>query len=264
MSTFVLVHGAWHGGWCWRRVAHRLRAAGHEVFTPTLTGLGERWHMAGPMVGVNLHVEDIVNVLRFEGLEDVVLCGHSYAGMVIAGVAGLAPERLRTLVYLDAYLPRDGQCVLDLRSKEANRATLEQVGTTGGGWRMTPPSAGERFRVQSEEDRRWVDGLLTEMAFRAYTEPLRIQRIWEGRRVYVRSESYPWPPFDELYSRLAGDPGWEVHRLAGGHDLMIDNPEGLTRILLSGRCSIDFRSAPAPGQRPDNESCPGSMPGGPA
>src|SRR5438128_128006 len=102
MATFVLVHGAWHGGWCWKRVTPLLRAAGHEVYATTLTGLGERVHLASPNVGLALHVQDVVGVLEYEDLRDVILVGHSYGGIVISGVADRVPERLRHLVYLDA------------------------------------------------------------------------------------------------------------------------------------------------------------------
>src|SRR5688572_12471656 len=109
MATFVLVHGGWDGGWAWRSVAKDLQAAGHEVFTPTLTGSGERVHLASPEIGLDTHIQDIVNVLRFENLSDVLLVGHSYGGMVITGVAEQMPERIDQLIYLDAFAPRDGE-----------------------------------------------------------------------------------------------------------------------------------------------------------
>ena len=105
MATFVLVHGAWHGGWCWKKVAPLLRSAGHEVYTPTLTGLGERDHLLTRDIGLDTHIQDIVNVLEYEELTQVVLVGHSYGGMVVTGVAERAHERLRQLVYLDAATP---------------------------------------------------------------------------------------------------------------------------------------------------------------
>ena len=105
MSTFVLVHGAWHGGWCWRRVERLLRAQGHEVLTPTLTGLGERAHLMSRQIDLETHIEDVLGVLRIENLRDVVLCGHSYGGMVITGVADREPECITALVYLDAFVP---------------------------------------------------------------------------------------------------------------------------------------------------------------
>ena len=109
MATFVLVHGSWHGGWCWQKVARLLRQPGHEVYTPTLTGLGERSHLATKKSGLELHIQDILNVLEFEDLHEVVLVGHSYAGLVITGVAERAPGRVARLVYLDAFIPHAGQ-----------------------------------------------------------------------------------------------------------------------------------------------------------
>ena len=105
--TFVLVHGAWHGGWCWLRVADRLRSNGHKVFTPTLTGLGERSHLLRPDIDIGTHITDVVNVIKWERLTDVVLCGHSYGGFVISGVAEMMAEAIRSIVFLDAFVPRD-------------------------------------------------------------------------------------------------------------------------------------------------------------
>ena len=107
MTTFVLIHGAWHGGWCWKKVSPILREAGHETYSPTLTGLGERSHLLSRDIDLNCHIQDVVNVLEYKGLKDVVLVGHSYAGMVITGVADRCPERLAQLVYLDAFAPQN-------------------------------------------------------------------------------------------------------------------------------------------------------------
>ena len=114
MTTFVLVHPAWFGGWCWRKVSPVLRARGHEVFAPTLTGLGERAHLASQKVGLEMHVEDVANVLEYEDLRQVILVGNSSGGMVITGVADRMPERIAHLVYLDAFVPEDGQSMLDI------------------------------------------------------------------------------------------------------------------------------------------------------
>src|SRR5215216_473082 len=108
MTTFVLVHGGWHGGWCWKRVAPLLRDAGHDVYTPTLTGLGERVHLASPQVNLTTHITDVVNVIEFEDLSEVVLVGHSYGGVVITGVASKVSDRIKDLVYLDAFVAKDG------------------------------------------------------------------------------------------------------------------------------------------------------------
>src|SRR5271156_5185184 len=118
-STFVLVHGAWHGGWCWQRVAAKLRSGGHNVFAPTLTGLGERVHLLRAGIDLKTHITDVVNVMKWEELTDVVLCGHSYGGFIISGVAeamsaqGMAPA-IRSIVFLDAFVPRDDEAVRDL------------------------------------------------------------------------------------------------------------------------------------------------------
>ena len=134
MTNFVLVHGAWRGGWCWRRVARVLRAAGHDVLTPTLTGLGERAHLMTRETNLSAHIQDVLAVLRWEGLSDVVLCGHSYGGMVVSGVADQAPERIRSLVYLDAFVPKDGESVFELLPPERSlelRKLAAECGRTG-------------------------------------------------------------------------------------------------------------------------------------
>lgn len=141
MTTFILVHGAWHGGWCWRDVAKRLRAAGHDVFTPTLTGLGERVHLRTPETGLSVHIQDVVNVLEAEELSNVVLCGHSYGGMVISGAAAKAGQYLSALVYLEGFVPTDGDCTFDLMAPES-RGVFEKIAQNEGeGWLMTPLKA---------------------------------------------------------------------------------------------------------------------------
>ena len=134
--VFVLVHGAWHGGWCWQRVTPLLRAAGHEVYAPTLTGLGERAHLADHKIDLVSHVADIAGLLEMEDLEQVVLVGHSYAGMVITGVADRAAARLKRLVYVDAFLPAHGQCVLDFWPAEGRAGLERRCAATG----LVPPT----------------------------------------------------------------------------------------------------------------------------
>src|SRR5262245_41960445 len=125
--TFVLVHGAWHGGWAWRRVADRLQACGHIVFTPTLTGLGERAHLLNPRIDASLHVADVLNVIRYERLDDFVLVGHSYGGCVISGIAEAMPDAIRSIIFLDAFIPDNGNATIDLVQpavQEVMRAAL--------------------------------------------------------------------------------------------------------------------------------------------
>jgi pimeloyl-ACP methyl ester carboxylesterase len=141
MARYVLVHGAWEGSWYWRLVAERLGAAGHQVFTPSLTGLGERTHLLTPEVDLDTHIEDVCAVLHYEELSEIVLCGHSYGGMVITGAAERMAERIASIVYLDAFLPEDGQCLLDLALPERRAQLLDLAETRGDGWRVPPITA---------------------------------------------------------------------------------------------------------------------------
>ena len=139
MTTFVLVHGGWHGAWCWEQVNSRLREAGHAVYTPTLAGLGELSHLLDPSIGLDTHVQDVVDVLDREDLRDVVLVGHSYGGMVISGAGELAAGRLARLDFLDAFVPEGGQSLLDLLSPERRDFYLRAAKEHGEGWRVQPP-----------------------------------------------------------------------------------------------------------------------------
>ena len=178
MATFVLVHAGFHGAWCWIKLRPLLEAAGHQVYTPTLTGLGERAPLARPDVGLSTHVQDVRGLLQEHDLRDVVLVGHSYAGMVITGVAGAAPERLAHLMYLDALVPRDGEAVADVVPPEVwryRRAARRQ----GDGWRVPPPRAlpsglGGLFGVTTEPDLSWVRARLTAQPLKTFEEPLRL------------------------------------------------------------------------------------------
>ena len=155
MTTYVLVHGGWHGGWCWKRVTPYLRNSGHTVYTPTLTGLGERSHLASPEINLSIHIQDILNVLIYEYLTDVVLVGHSYSGMVIAGVADRVPERVTGLVYLDAFVPEDGQSLRDiLRPPYGEGVNLEALLLDG--WRLPYPFLERPFGITSEIDKQWA------------------------------------------------------------------------------------------------------------
>ena len=162
-SVFVLVHPAWHGGWCWKKVTPLLRAGGHDVFTPVLTGLGERSHLAHPMIGLETHVQDVVNVLEYEDLSGVILVGHSNAGTVITGVADRVPERLAHLVYLNAFVPEDGQATIDLLPPNVRQVLEARVRAEGYGWLLPSLQPGpwddfvhDVWRVTDEADRRWM------------------------------------------------------------------------------------------------------------
>lgn len=245
MATFVLVHGAWHGGWCWRRVTPLLGAAGHAVFTPTLTGLGERSHLGGPGVNLSTHIQDVVNLLFYEGLERVTLVGHSYAGMVITGVAERVPERLVQLVYLDAFVPADGQAMVDISAPEPEQraALAARVRTEGDGWSLPTrvpgpwePFVREHWCITDAADLRWVLPRLTPHPCATLTEPVR--RVNPAAAAlpwtYIRCKLRPNPPFDAV-AAAARQPGsgWRYRELAAGHDAMVTAPEELTNLLLA-------------------------------
>jgi len=228
--TFVLVHGAWHGGWCWRRVTDLLTARGHEVFAPTLTGVGERAHLLSPAIGLDTHVADIVNVFEFEDIRDAVLVGHSYGGMVITGVAERLPGRIKSIVYLDAFVPADDQSMLDLLSDERRKQVSEAAAKSGG--LTVPPIPAAVFKV-NENDRAWVDSKCNAHPFKTITDKIRMTGARDriGKKAYVFAEGYGAPQFRVFYERCKADPAWRSYALPCGHDVMIDMPERLVEIL---------------------------------
>lgn len=229
MATFVLVHGGFHGGWCYSRVAKLLRAEGHEVCTPTLSGVGERAHLASQAINLMTHVEDVVATLVNEDLSDVILCGHSYGGMVITGAAGRVPERIRTLFYLDASVPEDGQSILDVLGPDMASAALEMAGRTGY---MMDPRGAEFFGV-NEADREWVDRLCTPHPIGCFIQKLRLtgREALVKNRTFVLAERYQ-SANAATYAKVKDLPGWKAISLDVGHDVMVDDPEGLAKLLL--------------------------------
>jgi pimeloyl-ACP methyl ester carboxylesterase len=232
VATFVLVHGAWSGGWCYFKVAERLRALGHRVFTPTLTGQGERSHLTGTAINLTMHILDVLNVFHYERLDDVVLAGHSYGGMVITGLGDRIPDRLRALVYLDAFLPQDGQSLFDINVPANTQMFIDNAGKIGG--LAVPPPPAAFFNVNPDDAQR-VDELATPFPIGCFTEKIRLsgKGISIRKHVYVHSTVLPREsPFKPFYERVKNDPGWSAHTLPCGHDAMLDMPDDVTRILL--------------------------------
>ena len=227
---FVLVHGAWHGGWCWRRVAPLLRAAGHEVHMPTLSGLGDRAHLADRKIDLETHIADITGLLEMEDLASVVLVGHSYAGMVIAGAADRAAGRIGRLVYLDAFVPAPGQCVLDFWSAEG-RDEIERRSAASG---FIPPTPLPAFGVTKPEDLAWSEPRIRPHPFATWTQPLALKHgETRAPRDYIRCTNPPRPVFDQFSQRLRADPAWTYREIDTGHDCMIADPHGTAALLLS-------------------------------
>jgi pimeloyl-ACP methyl ester carboxylesterase len=228
--TFVLVHGAFHGGWCWRRVADLLAKAGHKVFTPTLTGLGERAHLINAEVNLSTHINDVVNVLEWEGLRNVVLCGHSYGGFVISGVAEQMQDAIAAMAFVDAFVPESGDAFATLVSP-AMRERITAAVTKGEGTIAPVPAA--VFQV-NENDRAWVDGLCVPQPIATFTETITLTGARErvAKKVYIRAKGYEALAFDAALAKVRSRPSWSAFELPCGHDIMVDMPEALAAILL--------------------------------
>ena len=228
--TFVLVHGAWHGGWCWRRVADLLTKAGHQVFTPTLTGLGERSHLINASVNLSTHITDIVNVIKWEKLNSIVLCGHSYGGFVISGVAEKMQEAIASMVFVDAFVPENGDALAALVSP-ATRDRINEVVKKGDVTMAPIPAA--VFQV-NEKDRAWVEGHCVPQPLATFMEKavLTGARDRIAKKIYIRARGYDSPAFDAALAKVRAIPSWSVLELPCGHDIMVDMAEELAEILL--------------------------------
>jgi pimeloyl-ACP methyl ester carboxylesterase len=227
MATFLLVPGAWLGGWCWRNVAPHLQAGGHAVIAATLTGLGERAHLLRPDIGLDTHVADIVDLLR-QDMNDVTLVGHSYGGTVITAVAERAPDRIRRLVYLDAAVPRDGESNNDVIGPERAAALRLAADSDGDGWRVPPAVSVDGL---PEALRCWVMAHLTPHPLRPFGEPVsvRSQAAAALPRTFIRTSTQ-----SVLYGALmerARQAGWSCRDLEGGHYPMFTEPQRVAAAL---------------------------------
>jgi pimeloyl-ACP methyl ester carboxylesterase len=229
-GTFVLVHGSWQGGWCWSRVAEILRAAGHRVFTPTLTGLGERSHLFSGAITLTTHIADVVNVLEWEDLTNVILCGHSYGGFVISGAAERMEHRLSSIVFLDAFLPNDGEAIVDVAAIHRT-GLVDSAGRNGMG---VPPFPASYF-FSNEADRAYVDAKCVMQPIGTFLEKIQINGARDRipRKTYIRATNYASTWFDEARRRCAADPAWEIHDLPCGHNVMLDLPDVLAELLAA-------------------------------
>ncbi|MGZ8259755.1 MAG: alpha/beta fold hydrolase [Caldimonas sp.] len=242
MSTFVVVHGAWTGGWAWKKMRPLLRARGHELFTPTLTGVGERAHLARPEVDLAVHVEDVLGLLAFEDLRDVVLVGHSYGGMVATGVADRAHERISRLVYLDAFVPRDGQSLADLLAPQQRAATVEAERTIGDGWRIPPnpmpPDTGA-------DDLAWAGPRRLMQPGATFAQTLLLTGAVETLpRAFIYCTRFaPGDVFRKFADRARVEKGWRYDELDASHNPHITMPETLAALLHEIAHETELRRA---------------------
>jgi pimeloyl-ACP methyl ester carboxylesterase len=231
--SYVLVHGAWHGGWCWRRVADRLVSAGHRVFAPSLTGLGDRRHLLSRETSLDTHIRDIIGIIEAEELREVILVGHSYGGIVITGVAAQIPERLKQLVYLDAVLVEDGDAWSSAHTPDTVAARRRSAQESSGGSTL-PVLKSSLFGVIDADDQAWVDRRLTPHPFSTYEQKMH----WGGPignhlpKVYVECTEPAMASLAAMKNGYRGKAEWPFIEIKTGHDAMVTAPQELTEILL--------------------------------
>ena len=234
MATYVLVHGGGHGGWCYQKVARRLRAEGHEVHAPSLTGLADRSHLLDPGIDLDTHITDVVNLLRYEDLSEVILVGHSYGGMVITGIADRAADRVGRLVYLDAANPRNGQSLVDvagpvIESTRPMGAVIDGVELV----LLPAPGAAAFYGVTDPDDLRWMDERLTGHPWRCFEQKLELTNedaLWAIPQYHVVCTSTLLTRDPALMDRARAEGRlWDIDT---GHDLMITEPDQVTKALL--------------------------------
>ncbi len=233
MGTFVLVHGTGGGGWYWRFIVPLLRARGHEVYTPTMTGVGASSHLSHELNRISLatHIEDVSNTLFYEDLSGVVLVGHSYGGMVITGVAAKAPQRLAHLVYLDAYLPLEGESEIDLWPPDQLARYRTDI-ASGAKFRKPPPPS--VLGVTDPKIAEWMEQRLTPHPYSTYENapPPATPESAFVPRTYIHCTLGPVASWMEPFAARARKLGWKVHTIEAGHMVMVTHPKELAEILL--------------------------------
>ncbi len=228
-ATFLVAHGAWGAGYAWRKMHPLMAAAGHRLVTPTYTGLGERGHLASPSNDLDTHIQDILAVIKYEDLQEIVLIGHSYGGMVATGVADRARDKISQLIYLDAFVPRDGEALFDLISPEARKGMRESA-KAGDGWRVPslqiPPDT-------SEADRAWLAERRMAQSIKCFDTPLRLTggEITVPRSYIYCQRATPADTFRPFANRAKSEPGWRYHEIDASHSPHVTAPEVLARLL---------------------------------
>ena len=231
MSSFVLIHGGWHGGWCWRKVAKQLRDQGHDVFTPTLTGMGEREHLWTPDVGLATHTQDILNLIRMEQLDKAILVGHSYGGVIMTLVADHMPSKLRALVYVDAVIPEDGVPGWDGFPDQRKKDMLAEAEKLGG-LRVPSPDPAV-WGVTNEVDVAWLRACCSAHPLKSMFDVPQLTQAWQTVPVkhYILAGPNANPRFLAHYNAVKNQTDWTTEVIAGGHDLMVTAPDDLSKAL---------------------------------
>jgi pimeloyl-ACP methyl ester carboxylesterase len=227
-KTFLVAHGAWSAAWSWKKMHPLMQAGGHRLIVPTFTGLGERAHLSTPAVNLETHIQDVLGVIRFEELNDIVLVAHSYGGLVATGVADRVPERIRQLIYIDAFVPRDGQSMWDLVPK-GNLEFLMKGLAEGDGWRVLPmPVPADT----SPEDKQWIERFRMPQPLHCFDMPLKLTRgDTKVPRTYIYAQTHapadPMRPFADRAKRE----GWGYHEIDASHSPQVTAPGKLAPLL---------------------------------
>jgi pimeloyl-ACP methyl ester carboxylesterase len=231
---FVLVHGGRHGGWCWRRVAPLLRRAGHEVYTPTLTGLGERAHLLSPEIGLDTHIADVVGVFDYEDIEDAVLVAHSYGGVVVTGAMEELHRRVGRLVLVDAHMPSSGQSILDCIGPERAAEILQLAEEHGEGW-YVPTSDASWWGLDEPADIAWVNSKATPQPLKTYQDPVTAaERARAHPCTFIECSASLHPVAGAAWhrERCNHDPRMQYRVMHCSHEAMVTDPEPLAELLL--------------------------------
>ena len=229
MATIVLAHGAWSAAWAWKKMRPLLAAAGHDFFSPTYTGLGERAHLARPEIDLTTHINDVAAVFEFEDLQDVTLLGHSYGGMVATGVADRLKDRIRRVVYIDAFAPKDDQSLFDLVGPKAEGNMRAGAEKDGDGWRLTinpmPPDT-------SPEDAAWAKPRRRPQPIRTFEQKLRLESPELPSRAYIYAKrNGPGDVFRQFGERAKTEAGWKYYEMDASHNPHITCPQELMALL---------------------------------
>jgi pimeloyl-ACP methyl ester carboxylesterase len=227
--TFLVAHGAWGAGYTWKKMHPLMAAMGHRLITPTYTGLGERVHLANPANDLETHIQDMLAVIKYEDLRDIVLIGHSYGGMVATGIADRARDKIQQLIYLDAFVPKDGEALFDLVGPEGRRG-MEASTKAGDGWRVPPNPIPPDT---SEADVNWLMPRRVPQSIRCFNTPL---RLTGGETTLPRSYIYctrttPADPFRQFATRARSEPGWRFYEMDASHSPHVTAPEALAALL---------------------------------
>ena len=226
-KIFLVCHGAWSAGWAWKKMHPLMSKAGHRLITPSYTGLGERAHLAHPGIDLETHIGDMLNVIKYEDINDFVLIGHSYGGMVATGVADRARNKVKQLIYIDAFVPRDGQALLDLY--EADRAGVQEAAKNGDGYRVppnpTPPDT-------SPEDVAWLSERRVHMPLKCFEQKLKLSEPLTLPRSYIYATRInPADTFGPFAKMTKSDPAWRYYEIDASHSPNVTAPDALMALL---------------------------------